>query len=352
MPQPFEPKPGQENLFKFGKIPTYLFRLHVPRSKGDTSTTRVMAPASSGRTAYHRDGLPCSQDILQLPTQKATSRLKDHLLWHCNRFNKSPCNLMSWSSSLLFLLQYALYRHTRDFEPNPQFADIKIIMIDTRDFPEKTFLRDLDALEWLREELDLKKLHEKRRAQFYFGEYLTQGCLDIKGKCVEMTMQQLVDGGLFTVICPALNKPNNNWADWAIPVCELRVGIRENHIVDQKQIRSAIFVAKGCVGDRFLVPFALMLLGLRSQQSDNSAIASVFQSLFADEELNFGDVKYDQSSGRIEELRRFQELMEAVAKQHDENPLAETTRLMEGLGLSTNGLPIKKRIYVGPFSDE
>ncbi|CVK91285.1 uncharacterized protein FMAN_09428 [Fusarium mangiferae] len=224
-------------------------------------------------------------------------------------------------------------------------------MIDTRKFPKKTFLRDLDALEWLREELDLTELHEKRRGQFYFGEYLTQGCLDIEGKCVEMTMQQLVDGGLFTVICPALNKPNK-WADWAIPVCELRVGIRENHIVDQKQIRSAIFVAKDCVGDRFLVPFALMLLGLRSRQSDISAIANVFQSLFTDEELNFRDVKYDQSSGRMKELRRFRELMETVEKQHDENPLAETTRLMEGLGLSTNGLPMKKSIYVGPLGDE
>lgn len=57
----------------------------------------------------------------------------------------------------------------------------------------------------------------------------------------------------------------------------------------------------------------------------------------------------------MEELRRFQELMEVVEKQHDKNPLAETTRLMEGLGLSTNGMstnPTKTRIYVGPFGDE
>ncbi|CCT70811.1 uncharacterized protein FFUJ_06430 [Fusarium fujikuroi IMI 58289] len=249
MPQLFESNTDQENLFTFDQTPTYLFRPHVPRSKGDTSVARVTAPAFLGGTAYYRDGLLCSQDILQLPTEKVTSRLKDPTL------------------------------------------------------------------------------------------------------ALQLISKQLVDGGLFTVICPALNKPNN-WADWAISVCELRVGIRESHIVDQKQIRSAIFVAKDCVGDRFLVPFALMLLGVRSRQSDNSAIANVFQSLFTDEELNFRGVKYDQYSGRMEELRRFRELMEAVEKQNDENPLAETTRLMEGLGLSTNGLPIKKSIYVGPFSDE
>ncbi|EXK99471.1 hypothetical protein FOQG_01994 [Fusarium oxysporum f. sp. raphani 54005] len=98
-----------------------------------------------------------------------------------------------------------------------------------------------------------------------------------------------------------------------------------------------------------------MLLGLRSRQSDNAAIANAFHSLFTDEELIFRGVKYDQSSKRIEELRRFQELMEAVKKQHDDNPLAVTTRLMEGLGLSTNEMSTnstKTRIYVGPFGDE
>ncbi|KAL5587165.1 hypothetical protein FOVSG1_012301 [Fusarium oxysporum f. sp. vasinfectum] len=231
-------------------------------------------------------------------------------------------------------------------------------MIDTRDFPEQTFLRDLDALEWLHEEPDpeFKRLYNNRNGRFYFGEYLTQGYLDITGKCVEMTMQQLVDGGLFTVICPALDKPQNDWTEWPKAVCNrLRVDIASNKAVDQKQIRTAIFLARDCVGDRFLVPLALMLLGLRNRQSDNAAIANAFHSLFTDEELGFRGVKYDQSSERMEELRRFQELMEVVKKQQDDNPLAVTTRLMEGLGLSTNEMstnPTKTRIYVGPFGDE
>uniref|UniRef100_A0A0D2XG56 Uncharacterized protein n=1 Tax=Fusarium oxysporum (strain Fo5176) TaxID=660025 RepID=A0A0D2XG56_FUSOF len=158
-------------------------------------------------------------------------------------------------------------------------------MIDTRDFPEQTFLRDLDALEWLHEDLDpeFKRLYNYRNGRFYFGEYLTQGYLDITGKCVEMTMQQLVDGGLFTVICPALDKPQNDWTEWPKAVCNrLRVDIASNKAVGQKQIRTAIFLARDCVGDRFLVPLALMLLGLRSRQSDNAAIANAFHSLFTE----------------------------------------------------------------------
>ncbi|KAK2127941.1 hypothetical protein NOF04DRAFT_1369923 [Fusarium oxysporum II5] len=342
-PTTFEPKPGQETLFTFDKTPTYLFRLNVPRSKGDTSTMRVMAPGFVGRMAYHRDGWPCGKGLLQLPTEVATSRLRNHLRWKCTRPDMSPCNLMSWSSSLLFLLQYALRRHTTDFEPKPKFPDIKIIMIDTRDFPEQTFLRDLDALEWLFQDPDpdLGNLYNNRNGRFYFGEYLTQGFLDIKGKCVEMTMQQLADGGRFMVICPALvNKPQNDWRFWAKAVCDLREGIASSKVADQKQFRTAIFLARDCVGDQFLVPFALMFLGLQSRQADNAAMANAFLSLF---------------TGTMEELRRFQELMEVVEKQHDKNPLAETTRLMEGLGLSTNGMstnPTKTRIYVGPFGDE
>ncbi|KAF5590051.1 hypothetical protein FPANT_6143 [Fusarium pseudoanthophilum] len=263
---------------------------------------------------------------------------------------------MSWSSSLLFLLHYGLLRQTQDYDPKPKPSEIRLIMIDTRDFPKQTFLRDLDALNYYHDyNQGLKKLKGLRQMQYYFGEYLTQGHLDIREKCVQMTMQQLIDGGLFTVIFPALDKPNNNWADWAKPVCKLRLGIRESHVVDQKQIRSAIFMAQGCVGTRFLVPFALMLLGLRSRQSDNAAIANAFHSLFTDEELSFRDVKYDQCSYRMEELKRFQQLMEAVGKQHnDDASVNETARLLEGLGLSSNERvinPIGTSIYVG-FADE
>ncbi|KAF5698721.1 hypothetical protein FMUND_15028 [Fusarium mundagurra] len=338
--QLFIPKAGQETRFEFDAIPTYLFRLHVPQSAGSTDTTHVDSPAfPDDMNKTHKLGSACGQDLLQFPPAEAASRLDAHLRWQCQHLRDSPCNLMSWSSSLLFLLHYGFHRQTKDYHPKPELSEIRLIMIDTRDFPKQTFLRDMDALNhYYGYNAYLGIVKKKWREQeYYFGEYLTQGHLDIRGRCAQMTMQQLVDGGLFTVICPALDKPNNNWADWAKPVCNLRVGIRESHAVDQKQIRSAIFMAQDCAGDRFLVPFALMLLGLRSRQSDNAAIANAFHSLFTDKELTFRNVKYDQSSHRMEELRRFQQLMEAVGKQHDDDAsVIETARLIEGLGLSTN----------------
>jgi hypothetical protein len=260
---------------------------------------------------------------------------------------------MSWSSSLLFLLQYGLHRHQTDPKkkegPRPKLSDIKIIILDTRDFPKQVFLRDLDALEWLDDKMDLRKLRDWRKGQYYFGEYLSQGRLDLKGNDVQISMQQLIDGGLFTSICPALNQPQN-WSYWAKVTINLRGSILQNNSVDKQRIRKTIFLAQSCVGDKFVVPFALMLLCLRSGPSDDEVIANAFHSIFTgmcivlradlalildqDEELEFKGIKYDPESKRMMELRRFQQLMEAVKKAQIDDPVAKLT---EGVkALSTN----------------
>ncbi|RBQ77482.1 hypothetical protein FVER14953_01754 [Fusarium verticillioides] len=63
-----------------------------------------------------------------------------------------------------------------------------------------------------------------------------------------------------------------------------------------------------------------MLLGLRSQPSDDELIFETFSYLFTDEELDLGEIKYDVEAKRMlyggtsvmEELKRFQELMEMI----------------------------------------
>ncbi|KAH7265520.1 uncharacterized protein BKA55DRAFT_559139 [Fusarium redolens] len=282
MPQLFEPKAGQETRFKFDDTPTYLFRLHVPHSAGSTDTTYVKSPAfPDDMDRKHELGSACGTDLLKLPPAEAAARLRAHLKWECQKLEGSPCNLMSWSSSLLFLLQYGLYRHTTDRDSRPKLPEISLIMIGTRDFPKQTFLRDLDALYcYYAYDCGLGKVMGWRRDDLYFGEYLSQGRLGVEGKCIQMTMQQLIDGGLFTVICPALNKPNNNWASWARTVCNLRIGIRKSQVVDKRQIRTAISLAQVYGGDKFVIPLALMLLGLRSQHSDNARILEAFRGMF------------------------------------------------------------------------
>jgi hypothetical protein len=196
----------------------------------------------------------------------------------------------------------------------------------------------------------------------YFGEYLSQGSLDIRGKCVQMTMQQLIDGGLLTVICPALDQ-KQNWSYWPNTVRALRKGIRNSEAIDSRQIRTAISLGQVYGGDKFAIPLALMLLGLRSQPSDDALILKTFSCLFTgkyvlhypvlslhvhlDEELNLGEIKYDVGAKRMlyggtsvmEELKRFQELMEmiknfpndAVDKERHEDDIATISDSLERL---------------------
>ena len=183
--QPFMSKEGEEVTFSFAPTPTYLFRLYTPKSAGRTNAEHVSPPAYLNRPKVpHRRASSCNLDLLQLPSKIAAWRLSDHLLWKCG----GCCNLMSWSSSLLLVLQYALYRH-EDWRDRSSLSEIFIIMIDTRGFPQRTFLRDLDALDYypkfIKLDADWKKLIGWRvpRNEKYFGEYLTQGDLEIEGHC-------------------------------------------------------------------------------------------------------------------------------------------------------------------------
>ena len=109
------------------------------------------------------------------PTE-AAEYLEEHLKWRC----ADDCNLMSWTSSVLFALQYALYRHEMT---RCELSNINILVVDTRAFKRGVFARDVDALKAFRGATDSKefdRLHKWRvDGRFYYGEYLSQGRVPI-----------------------------------------------------------------------------------------------------------------------------------------------------------------------------
>ncbi|KAF4435898.1 hypothetical protein F53441_13406 [Fusarium austroafricanum] len=328
--QPFKPKPGQENNFSFGLTPSYLFRLYTPNSAGYTDVNHVASPACCIEDPSQKDteGYDCNMDLLQLPPVQAAKRLSAHLEWKCQ--NGRPCNLMSWSSSLLFLLQYGLYRHTIDFE-RPALSDIHLIMIDTRDFPRQTFLRDLDAMNHFKgycSELDARR--EGRLGCWYFGEYLTQGNLHILGKSSRVSMQQLIDLGLFTV-CPDLNKPEKKWDRWAFSVLDIRRKLRQPHVLYQQKMRTAMAMAQVSIEDRFIIPLSLMLIALQGPQPDKDIVVNAFRAMFTELELSLGDVKYDLRSDQMVDLELFKEMMESVRTHPPDDSLTQISESFQRL---------------------
>ncbi|KAJ1326861.1 hypothetical protein MN608_08309 [Microdochium nivale] len=263
---PFAADPSHSNIKALTEsiegIPRYLFRVHDPGSPGLTTISEVRSPATQ-----HGGGQPAPADLYQLVPTDAAQLLDRHLRWRCETSHwtsSKRCNLMSWTSSLLVALQYALHRHEMQFE-KPSLSDIKILMADTKQFgTRRVFARDLQAIEAYKDFLGehcLADLHARRSSgEHYFGEYISQGNLGMEpGLCCEVTLQQLVDLGLFRV-CEGLGD-QARWTRWAIRVNELRaVSIAPECDIPDAVLKAVVEVARAF--NEFEVPAAAMLLGL------------------------------------------------------------------------------------------
>lgn len=196
---------------------------------------------------------------------------------------------MSWSGSLLFLLQYALYRHRSD-KDGSEFSDISLLVIDTRDFPPRTFVRDTEAMQVLapssdeRTRKDLPDLLNLRlQPDYYFGEYLSQGDLDLAGKCAETTFATLVELGLFDLV-PALGD-QTGWGSWANRVLVLRDTFHEPVSSDAThgEVRRAMTMAEGAFGGQWTIPISAMLLALKPRKGNDRVITEGYKAMFSRE---------------------------------------------------------------------
>ncbi|KAI0383665.1 hypothetical protein F5Y04DRAFT_269929 [Hypomontagnella monticulosa] len=296
----------------FDNIPTYLFRLHAPLTFGKPTTTEVASPAC--RLAKGMTG-----DLFQYLEGEAAELLSDHLLWE--KSNPLKRNLTSWSSSLLVVLEYGLYRFNTDHD-KPGFDKIYILMLDTRGFPRGTFIQDLDAIKTIRQYRPgmkrLEMLYGWRTLDEYFGEYLNQGRLNVDGKCSQTSMKQLIDGGLFQ-LCPALKREGRRNA-WARRVMTIRNEFKSPaESTTKENVRTAIVIAQACFGGRWALPLATMLLSLCHRQYDSDAILEGFYSMFTDDEirdLNIRDMKFDPEYKRLPELRQQREMIRAISRRY------------------------------------
>lgn len=161
-------------------IPRYLFRVASPRSDGNTNEIWVRSESA------HRNRNSSREDIFSNLDSKKRTEVAQTLNLHLRWWPKGSYedNFVSWTSSLLFAIQYIYYRHL-SHRDGSCLAEIKLYIIDTMQFPRGTFLRDLDLINIFCEfNEELKGFQSMRnRPDYYFGEYLSQGSLKIENKC-------------------------------------------------------------------------------------------------------------------------------------------------------------------------
>lgn len=253
-------------------VPRFLFRVYTPRSDGVTSKDEV-----SSRDAISEEQ-ESNKDIFATRTPEATAELiADHLFW---RRKERSDNLMSWSSSMLFVIRYIFHRHYNSNDRS-SLDDIHLLVIDTEKFPRRTFIRDSDLISAfkkfdVREGKGLKLLaHWRTNTDLYFGEYLSQGSLCTSGKCSTVSAQTMVNKGLldlhfvFRQACEGKDP-----GEWAISVRNVRDTIRAapTNPPPAPELLDKAFEIALDFGESWRLPIAVHLLGLLSDAPHPQAV--------------------------------------------------------------------------------
>ncbi|KAJ5636266.1 uncharacterized protein N7484_009579 [Penicillium longicatenatum] len=279
---PFHPHEGEKWLNdNFQKVPQYLFRVSFHR-KSDGETTKIWAKSKDAKESNTGQ----ETNILDGDRTDMADMLWRHLQWRSG----SPSNLLSWTSSLLFALQYMFYRHHRD---RVALEDITLFIIDTAQFPKEAFARDMDLISiFSKFDSRLRNLQELRTRNtsncsecYYFGEYFSQGALKIEGKCGSATAREIIDNGLFYLRAEFIDSLNDE-KKWAKRVLELRQCFIEVKVGDETQdeLELQVAVAFGIgslFGSSWAPPIAASLLGLRPRSARDVDIICKASMTFA-----------------------------------------------------------------------
>ncbi|KAL4739852.1 hypothetical protein BDV11DRAFT_214855 [Aspergillus similis] len=198
-------------------IPRYLFRIVSPRSDGETDAEWMRSDAAARNTVSSRADI--FTDLNPQNRSVIACTLNRHLRWWVK--DEFDDNFVSWTSSLLFALQYIYYRH-QSKKDRSSLDDIRLY----------TFLCDLDLINAFCGDIsgpsdkDLKNLKQLRTGgTWYFGEYLSQGSLRIadRHQCIRAT-SLFQDGLLYRLqlLFPNIHTPVDGEPGWAKEVIRFR----------------------------------------------------------------------------------------------------------------------------------
>ena len=129
--------------------------------------------------------------------------------------------------------------------------------------------------------LSLRENPTRAGERFYFGEYLSQGYLDVEGRCGQTTMDKIISMGLFDLQPAFADK--SGWPYLGKSILKIRERITGQFFSNKAirgEVRKAIAIASGCFGDRWALPVATMLLALRHRFENDPVILNGMAAMF------------------------------------------------------------------------
>lgn len=242
-------------------VPRYLFRTFDGASSGKNDSSVVASVASVLMPSISR------HDLLSMDEDRATELLHQHLNKSCFGGSGSD-NLMSWTSSLLFAIQYGIWRANIG---RISLSDVQIYAVDTSNFPKGQFVQDVCLLEAYRAAAqgagkDTREFFRFRleNDDFYNGEYLSQGQVNHAGRSCAVTLEHLLNSGLRQLF-PEFEDPKGA-EKWTNRVLELRRNWSLEQLTTDQEIEFALQVACRCFEKYNSSEIALILLSFKNRK--------------------------------------------------------------------------------------
>lgn len=314
-----------------GDVPRYLFRVYDKASSGQSDETVI-----SSEESISADNLAHSKvDIFSRGKKEAAMMLHGHLNKPCLGRGDENDNLMSWSSSLLFLIQYAIWRCHKRGGLDAWQHEVKICAVDTSLFPRGQFVRDMNLIRAYHQS---SASHQDIRPDFHLrlnypeydnGEYLSQGKLYHAGRSCVFSLGKLIQAGLHDLY-PEFADPKSTHL-WTNRVKDLRFqwfGSRE-YPTTRAEMKTALRIAQECFKD-FNAPteMALLLLSFKNRKLrgiDPRSTTEAGGFTFPDRgprQVNSNNARYGPY-----EVQRFMDIVQAMTANRREDSRDSLPRL-------------------------
>ncbi|CAJ2511759.1 Uu.00g073840.m01.CDS01 [Anthostomella pinea] len=313
--------------------PRYLFRIFSAKSAGENNSQWVKSEDA-------RDGH--FTDIFTRDDQDNVAiALNEHLRWMSHKSRGDP--FTSWTTSLVFALQHAIYKRNTE---STGLEEIHLCIIDTTKYPNGTFRQDLDLISAFQDKVNDEhptlchpqrtnwgtrglgnlyalrhKMHKTWSGYFYFGEYLSQGQVDLKGRCYIVSCDRVINHHLFQLM-PGFkaNYLDEGDPEWANAVVRLREpfyadyqpGATEPADLQAAETISCQFEAP------WRLPMLLNLLALRPCRADDPAIISHVSRIIHNDNAHRASLKARVvANDSIPEVQLFSKIVNAINKSEE-----------------------------------
>jgi hypothetical protein len=295
-PTLFWPYPRVDGSEDLPNVPRYLFRTFDIDSSGKSDKDVVASSASMHLGELSR------KDLLSFELDSRAAKLGAHLSKTC--FGTADCsdNLMSWSSSMLFVLQYAIWRWSKG-RLHP--ADIYICALDTTKFPRGQFARDTWLLQQCRRDQNelpsIAKALRLRKLGYDNGEYLSQGLLIHQNRSAVTTLEDLIKSGLHELY-PEFKDPNGNQM-WTNRVHDLRSAWAQPQSTSNEELETASRIATTCFRGLPARELATCLLTLKNRKFKSGSSTGTI-SLIGGQKDSLMTSSIDTQASKLEWLEK------------------------------------------------